>query len=107
MPETIDRKNPHSSKTLLVVGNGMVAHRLCDRLVERDADRRWRIVVVGEESRLAYDRVHLSEVFSGRKVDDLTLAGAQWYGTCGIRVRTGESVTSIDCDSRVATTSLG
>ena len=45
---------------VVVVGNGMVSHRFCERLLEYDRDRRYGITVVGEEPRQAYDRVHLT-----------------------------------------------
>ncbi len=46
--------------TIVVVGNGMVGHRFCERLAELDSPRRFNLVVFGEEPRAAYDRVHLS-----------------------------------------------
>ena len=58
---------------VVVVGNGMVSHRLCEKLVDYDRDRRMRVVVVGEEPRPAYDRVHLTEYFSTRSADALAL----------------------------------
>ena len=50
-----------SRKTLVVIGNGMVGHRFCERLVEYDRDHRYQIVTFCEEPRPAYDRVNLSK----------------------------------------------
>ena len=50
------------SERLVVVGNGMVGHRFCETLAERDGRERCDIVVLGEEPRPAYDRVHLTRV---------------------------------------------
>ena len=40
-------------RTLVVIGNGMVGHRLCASLRELDAKASYRIVVLGEEPRPA------------------------------------------------------
>ena len=42
----------------------MVGHRFVEAAVERGPRHR-TVVVVGEERRRAYDRVHLSSVFDG------------------------------------------
>ena len=55
--------------TVLVAGNGMVGFRFCRELVAR-APGRFRIVVFGEEDRPAYDRVHLSQLFDNRRLDE-------------------------------------
>jgi nitrite reductase (NADH) large subunit len=90
-----------------VVGNGMVGQRFCERLVERDVDRRWRLVVFGEEPRPAYDRVHLSEVFAGRSLDDLQLAPDAWYAEHGLALHLGERVVGVDRRECKVVTSLG
>jgi nitrite reductase (NADH) large subunit len=92
---------------LLVVGNGMVGHRLCRTLVERGAAGRYQIVVVGEEPVPAYDRVHLTDVFEGRDEQELLLAPPGWYDRHGIELRLGERVVAIDREARIARTSHG
>lgn len=92
---------------VLVVGNGMVSHRFCEKLVEYDAERRYRLVVVGEEPRPAYDRVHLTSYFTERSADALLLGTHGWYAERGIQLRTGTQVTAIDRERRVATTGGG
>jgi len=87
-------------EALVVVGNGMVSHRLCAGLIERGAQRRYRITVIGDEPRPAYDRVHLTGIFNGRKPESLMLAPASWYADHGITLRLGECVTSIDAAKR-------
>ena len=44
----------------------MVGHRFCARLRELDTDRRFRIVLLGEEPRAPYDRVQLSHYYDDR-----------------------------------------
>lgn len=60
-------------RELVVVGNGMVGHRLVATLRDRDTEGAWRITVLGEEPRPAYDRVALSSYVDGVSADELTL----------------------------------
>jgi nitrite reductase (NADH) large subunit len=87
--------------TVVVVGNGMVGHRFCERLVEFDTQRRYRIAVFGEEPRPAYDRVRLSEYFRHRDPQQLALADARWYAEHGIELHLGDRVIDIDRFERV------
>ncbi len=43
----------------------MVGQRLVEALRDRDARGRWRVTVLSEEPRRAYDRVNLSSYFDG------------------------------------------
>lgn len=45
---------------LVVAGHGPAGHRLVEALCERDTARSWKITVIGEEPRAAYDRVRLT-----------------------------------------------
>ena len=59
---------------VVVVGNGMVGHHFVEQLTQlRTANQAIEITVLSAESRLAYDRVHLSEYFSGKTAQDLSL----------------------------------
>jgi len=87
---------------LVVIGNGMVSHRFCERLLERDAQRRYRVAVVGEEPRPAYDRVHLTTFFAQRSADALSLGAPGWYEERGIDLRLGRRVTRVDRERRTA-----
>ncbi len=92
---------------VLVVGNGMVGHRFCERLHELDASGRYEVVVLAEEPRPAYDRVHLSEYFNGRGVEALALTSEEWYGQRGIDLYLGDPVVSIDTAGRFVRTAAG
>ncbi len=50
-----------SKQRVIIVGNGMVGHHFVDQLVQSNVGA--DITVIGGETRPAYDRVHLSEVF--------------------------------------------
>ncbi|MGH7270770.1 MAG: NAD(P)/FAD-dependent oxidoreductase, partial [Polyangiaceae bacterium] len=92
---------------VLVVGNGMVSHRFCEKLIEYDTAKRYRVVVVGEEPRPAYDRVHLTTYFAERSADALLLGTHAWYGDRGIELRVGTRVAHVDRARRVARTDDG
>ena len=57
--------DPNGLGRILVVGNGMVGHHFLEAAHERGLFDTHQIVVVGEEPRRAYDRVHLSSLFDG------------------------------------------
>jgi nitrite reductase (NADH) large subunit len=92
---------------VVVVGNGMVSHRFCERLREYDRARRFRVAVIGEEPRPAYDRVHLTSYFSQRSADALLLASPGWYEDNDFDLRLSERVTGVDRARRTATTAGG
>lgn len=48
---------------LVIIGNGMVGHKLIETLVASAAAHQFELVTSCEEPRYAYDRVHLSEFF--------------------------------------------
>ncbi|MBD1573559.1 nitrite reductase large subunit [Vibrio sp. S17_S38] len=85
---------------LVIVGNGMVGHHLVEKLVEANATQHYKISVIGEERFVAYDRVHLSSVFSGQTNQDLLLSSETWYQQQGIELILGSKVTSMDTEHK-------
>ncbi|CAM2832313.1 nitrite reductase large subunit NirB [Vibrio diazotrophicus] len=81
---------------IVIVGNGMVGHHLVARLVEQQAHLEKRITVIGEERFIAYDRVQLSSLFSGKSHEDLMLSSEEWYQKHGINLILGSEVTAIN-----------
>ncbi len=77
-------------KTVVVIGNGMVGHRFCERLVEYDVDRSLQVVTFCEEPRPAYDRVNLTKYFEHRDAGHLQLARQEWYAENGIILHVGD-----------------
>ncbi len=65
-------------KCIVVIGNGMVGHRFLEELIAQ-ADDQYEITVFCEESRVAYDRVHLSSCFSHHTADELSLVKPVFY----------------------------
>lgn len=92
---------------IVVVGHGMVGHRLLEELVAHGVTGRARVVVFGDEPVVAYDRVRLSATFDGADPSDLCLVEPGFAECHGIEVRTGEEVTAIDRRVRTVTTSAG
>ena len=89
-------KRPVMSEPLVVVGNGMAAARFCEELVER-ACGRYAIAVVGEEPRLAYNRVLLSSLLADEiSAADVELKPARWWRDRGVTVLYGHPATGID-----------
>ncbi len=80
---------------IVVIGNGMVGYKFCEKLVAKTGQG-FHLTVFGEEMRPAYDRVHLSEYFSGKSADDLSLAPAKWYADNGITLHLGDPVQMIN-----------
>ncbi|MEL6940150.1 MAG: nitrite reductase large subunit NirB [Cyanobacteria bacterium J06598_1] len=98
---------PNSKQTLVVVGNGMVGHRLLERMVEKGALNQWNLVTFCEEPRVAYDRVHLSEYFTGKTAADLTLVEPGYYDENGIRIYVGDRITKINREQQRVTSANG
>ncbi|WP_116949334.1 nitrite reductase large subunit NirB [Jiangella endophytica] len=93
-------------RQLVVVGNGMVGQRLVEAVRQRDPERRWRITVLGEEPRPAYDRVALTSYLTGTTEEDLRLAPDGCYDAdCELVL--GDAVAGIDRAARVVTTASG
>jgi nitrite reductase (NADH) large subunit len=90
---------------LAVVGNGMVGLRFVEEAIGLGLHERHRIVVLGEEPRPAYDRVHLSSWFDDGT--DLTFAEEPWYASHGIELRLGVRAVELDLAGRRLVDSTG
>src|SRR6202795_2630570 len=85
---------------LSVVGNGMAAARLVDELAKA-ALGRYAIAVIGDEPRLAYNRVLLSSVLAGETAShDIELRPASWWRDRGVTLKYGCVATEIDVGRR-------
>jgi nitrite reductase (NADH) large subunit len=88
------------SEPLVVVGNGMAAARLVDELTKL-AQGHYAIAVVGDEPRLAYNRVLLSSVLSGATAShEIELKPASWWRDRGVTLKYGCLATEIDVGRR-------
>ncbi|MFE1350256.1 NAD(P)/FAD-dependent oxidoreductase, partial [Streptomyces sp. NPDC058757] len=104
-----------SRPSLVLVGHGMVGHRLLEALAERGAladpadpaAPGWRVTVLAEEDVPAYDRVHLSSVFTGTAPDRLTLGAPGFLAGHGVDLRLGDPAEHVDTAARTVTTTSG
>ncbi|OZM83680.1 nitrite reductase large subunit NirB [Pseudonocardia sp. MH-G8] len=91
-------------RELVVVGNGMVGHRLVQAVRDRDTTGTWRITVLGEETRPAYDRVALSSYVDGKSAEELTLPAT---ADPLVQLHLGDPAVALDRDARVVRTASG
>ena len=95
------------SESLIVIGNGMAAARFVDELAQR-ALGRYAVAVIGEEPRLAYNRVLLSALLADEvDFDDIELKPARWWRDRGVTLRYGERATQVDAAARSVTLAGG
>ena len=89
---------------IIVVGNGMVGYKFCEKFIAKSGSENYKLIVFGEEPRPAYDRVHLSEFFENEDAKALEMAPAEWYVENNIKLITNERVTDIHRSSKTITT---
>ena len=91
---------------IIVIGHGMVGHKFLESLDEAGvADA--HVTVLCEEPRAAYDRVHLSDFFSGKSADELSLAPPQFFDRPNLLLRLNARATGIDRAGKTVTVSTG
>ncbi|MGV3764149.1 nitrite reductase large subunit NirB [Parapedobacter sp.] len=92
-------------KTIIIIGNGMVSHKFCEKI--RKKDKISKIIAFGEEEIRAYDRVHLTSYFSDKTLEQLYLSGDEWYTENDIELHLNDPVISINRDNKTITSSKG
>lgn len=90
---------------LIVIGNGMVGQRLLEQL--RASTEKFEITVICEESRPAYDRVHLTSYFSGKSAQELSLVEPDFFDRSGISLQLSERAVAIDRERRTVQSAGG
>jgi nitrite reductase (NADH) large subunit len=96
----------HLRKTLVVAGHGMVGHRFVQAAIERGLTETYDVVVVGEESRPAYDRVALTSFFDVG-AEELSLLPTGEYDDPRVRLLLGRPVEGFDPETRTVLLSDG
>ena len=71
----------------------MVGHKFVEELCGQDGIQ---ITVLCEEPRPAYDRVHLSEYFSGKTADDLSLVREGFFDQANVELKLNAKAVGID-----------
>jgi nitrite reductase (NADH) large subunit len=90
----------NTKQTLVVIGNGMVGQNFLETLVGSDVKDQYDIVTFCEEPRTAYDRVHLTEYFSGKTAEDLSLVEDGFFAEHNIIVHLGDRATKVDKENQ-------
>ncbi|MEP1553940.1 nitrite reductase large subunit NirB, partial [Paraglaciecola sp.] len=101
--------NDAQKMRVVVVGNGMVGHYFVDELIKANKadDTQIDVTVLSAEPRLAYDRVHLSEYFSGKTADELALTTPEYYDLSNIKFKLNAKVININKLAKTVTTESG
>lgn len=97
--------NHDCNERIVVIGNGMVGHHFVEQL--RAQHPTATIIVLCGEPRLAYDRVHLSEYFSGRTAEQLALTTEANYDALNIEYHTNAWVENIDREASLVKLTSG
>jgi len=91
---------------ILMIGHGMVGHKFIESVLEQAGDD-IELTILAEEPHLAYDRVHLTEYFSGKSVKDLSLCRSDFADAYGIDLRLNTKAVEIDQLHKTVTTNQG
>ncbi len=107
MSTTTESPTDAGTRTVVVVGHGMVGHRFVEALRSRDTESTWKVVVLSEEAEAAYDRVGLSSYIGTWDRASLALGGNTYDGDDLVDLRLGTRAEHVDRDARTVTTSSG
>ncbi|ANQ84342.1 nitrite reductase (NAD(P)H) large subunit [Azoarcus olearius] len=91
---------------IVLVGHGMVGHKFLEELQQLQIPGA-EVTVLCEEPRTAYDRVHLSEFFSGKTAEDLSLVAPGFFDDTGFALRLNSRAAAIDRRAKTVTTQDG
>lgn len=94
-------------QTLVVIGNGMVGHTFLADLTASEIKDQYEVVTFCEEPRVAYDRVHLTEYFSGKSAEDLSMVEDGFFEKNQITLHLGDKAVSIDLENKTVFSEQG
>jgi nitrite reductase (NADH) large subunit len=87
---------------VLVVGNGMASVRFAETLMQC-APGRYDLTIVGAELQVGYNRVLLSALLAQDVAQkDIVLRDHAWYEDRGIRLISGDAVSTLDASAKTA-----
>ena len=92
---------------IVLIGHGMVGQKFLECLADGPAASDLQVTVLCEEPRPAYDRVHLSEFFSGKTAEDLSLVPDGFFEKTGFRLRLASRAVAIERRDCTVTTADG
>ena len=91
---------------IVVIGHGMVGHQFLQTLAETGLSGA-EVTVLCEEPRPAYDRVHLSEFFSGKTAEELSLVEPGFFEKTGFTLKLKAKAVAIERRENTVTTADG
>ncbi|CCG87279.1 nitrite reductase large subunit NirB [Erwinia piriflorinigrans] len=106
-PIKVTRSFAMSKPVLVMAGHGMVGHHFLQQLVTHELHLQYQVIVFAEETSPAYDRVHLSELFSGRSAKSLSMVEDGFFESNGIELRLGCGVDRVDTRHRFVVDRFG
>jgi len=107
MSTTTEQPRSTATRTVVVIGHGMVGHRFVEAIRARDTENTWKVVVLSEEADAAYDRVGLSSYVGAWDRNALALAGNAYAGDDLVQLRLGTRAEHVDREARTVTTGSG
>ncbi|MGE8424812.1 MAG: NAD(P)/FAD-dependent oxidoreductase, partial [Sphingobacterium siyangense] len=81
-------------KKVVIVGNGMVGNKFCEKLKQKINDL--EIIVFSEEPIRAYDRVHLTDYFKISSIDELFLLKNEWYLENNVKIHLDDPIVAVN-----------
>ncbi len=90
---------------VVVAGNGMVGHKFVETVLDRDGGAGVEMIVIGEETRVAYDRVGLSAYMTGTTAEELSLVAPGDYDPVNLHL--AEQVIAVDRAAKSVATDCG
>ena len=83
----------------------MVGYKFCEKLTSKSPN--YQITVFAEEIRPAYDRVHLSDLVSGKSANDLSMSSLEWYAEKRVTLHLADPILHIDRTNQKVTSFSG
>jgi nitrite reductase (NADH) large subunit len=96
-----------TARRVVVVGHGMVGHRMIEALRARDTSDAWQITVLAEEADAAYDRVGLTSYTESWNRSLLALPGNDYAGDPQVQLLLNTRVIEIDRAAKTVLTADG
>ncbi|KAF3976864.1 MAG: nitrite reductase large subunit [Methylococcales symbiont of Iophon sp. n. MRB-2018] len=94
-------------QTLVVIGNGMVGQTFLSDLMASKIKDQYAVITFCEEPRVAYDRVRLTEYFSGKSAEDLSMVEEGFFETNNITLHLGDKAETIDLKEKTVLSKKG
>src|SRR5690606_28338993 len=105
--KTIKQQNimNNHAKTIVIIGNGMVSHKFCEKLIAKTTE--FKIIIFNEGPICAYDRVHLTDYLKKTKIEGLYLSDSTFYEDNNIDLHLNDPVIALDTQQKLVQSKTG